>query len=383
MPYNIARTDGSLYAVISDNLILGPNVPEGVPAPINLIGRNKVKFGQAQNENFLWLTENFASDNVPTASVRGQLWYNTRSEDQTGMGGELLIAPADGLSDRSEWLTVPVISKVSTDPIEANEGRMVIYKGDTLKIFIDGEWRIIDTGVDQNSIFRTLLPIRYFDDNLVVSVSNPDYDATLNPEVSPNINVKVIPHLANSWKDVATFNQGGAIKSGSDIVVSGDDALKYGGSYKWEATIAARDSVIKTNTKSWKMQGAFSVQSVQQQREAIAQLPTNTNLFVNPDPRILKENFDSGIYANSCVKEVLQETGSTSGWDCSVQPRLNWPSADTDGVATTPEDTINGDYFGLMFRGLVTSQANIQWSVSFKLIGIPQITLGTAASITP
>ena len=388
MAYNIKRTNGDLYAVIGENLILGPNSPEGVPAPINLIGRNKVSYGQAQNENFLWLTENFASNTVPNSAIRGQLWYNTRSEVSANTGGELLLCPYDGASDRSKWLTVPVISRVSNEPTEANEGRMIIYKNDSLRVRLDGEWKVINTGLEQDNIFRSLLPIRYSDDNKIVSLPNPDYDANSNTTVPEKVNVKVLPHEPDVWKDVAVFNQGGSTAANTDIVINGEGALKYGGSYKWESTIIARQADNIDNFKSWKMSGAFTVPSVSYQLSKIADLPIDNTKYINPDPRILKESYDTGVfYANSCVKEILTYKGATSEWDVTVVPRLDWPNAVTNlGTKTSPEDSLNGDYFGLMFQGLVSGAAeirDIQWTINFELVGIPQITPGTAANIYP
>lgn len=45
--------------------------------PIKFIGRNYAGYGEAQNENFLWLLENFASAAEPTKKVPGMVWYDS------------------------------------------------------------------------------------------------------------------------------------------------------------------------------------------------------------------------------------------------------------------------------------------------------------------
>ena len=382
MPYNIKRSNGDLYAVISENTIIGPNSPEGIPAAINLIGRNKVQFGLSQNENFLWLAETFCSNEVPSAPLKGQLWYNTRSEVLNETGGELLLCPNDGESDREKWLSVPVMARVSAEPAEAVPGRMIIFKNDTLKVFINGEWRTIETGSANNNIFNTLLPIRYSDSNKVISVSNPDYSELYNPDAPPSINVKVIPHIANTWTDVAVFNDGGAIQTGAPVVVNGDGALKYGGTYKFKASIVARDANNVNNFKSWVLNGSFSVGSISSQETSINNLAPDSTKFIKPDPRIIKEAFNTN-YSDKCSKEIVSQSGSTDLWDVKAEPRLNWPSAGTAENPTAPQDVVNGDYFGLMFQGLVPNNVDLQWSISFNLTAIPQITPGLASSINP
>ncbi len=55
--YQINRYNGKLYANVPNDTILGPNQPTQNAVAINLIGRNRISYGQAQNENFLWLAE--------------------------------------------------------------------------------------------------------------------------------------------------------------------------------------------------------------------------------------------------------------------------------------------------------------------------------------
>ena len=46
-----------------------------------LIGRAVTNFGDFQNENFVYLLENFASPAAPTQPVLGQLWYNSTTDE--------------------------------------------------------------------------------------------------------------------------------------------------------------------------------------------------------------------------------------------------------------------------------------------------------------
>lgn len=70
MAYNINKFDGSLFASVNDGEV-------NQQSNITLIGKNYAGYGELQNENFLFLLENFARDLAPTGAVRGQLWYDT------------------------------------------------------------------------------------------------------------------------------------------------------------------------------------------------------------------------------------------------------------------------------------------------------------------
>lgn len=83
MSYVINKTDGSVLST--------PTMPSGILADgttdtstgLTLIGRNFPNYGDAQNENFVRLLENFADVEPPTSSLTalnalvGTLWYDT------------------------------------------------------------------------------------------------------------------------------------------------------------------------------------------------------------------------------------------------------------------------------------------------------------------
>ena len=54
MDYEIKRSNGKIFATIPSIVILGPNMPTSNKVPVNLLGKNKVSYGQNINENSLW-----------------------------------------------------------------------------------------------------------------------------------------------------------------------------------------------------------------------------------------------------------------------------------------------------------------------------------------
>ena len=71
MSYEIKKTDGTTIVSLADG------VNDSSSASITFIGKNVSNFGKIQNENFLHLLENFASNTEPPNKLRGQVWYDT------------------------------------------------------------------------------------------------------------------------------------------------------------------------------------------------------------------------------------------------------------------------------------------------------------------
>ena len=74
MSYIINNSRGQIVAVIPDGVV------NTTATDLALIGQAVTNFGTYQNENYLYLLENFASGTAPTTPVLGQLWYNANTD---------------------------------------------------------------------------------------------------------------------------------------------------------------------------------------------------------------------------------------------------------------------------------------------------------------
>ena len=74
MSYVINNSRGNIVAVVPDGTI------NTTATSVNLVGRGVTPYGLPENENYVFLLENFASSNAPLAPVLGQLWYNSSSD---------------------------------------------------------------------------------------------------------------------------------------------------------------------------------------------------------------------------------------------------------------------------------------------------------------
>ena len=93
MAYTILKSNGTVLTTIPDGTINTTSTSLGLP------GRNFAGYGQATDENFVYLVENFARATPPAYPLTGQLWYNTNN-------GTLNVCPASGTTDPALWVTL-------------------------------------------------------------------------------------------------------------------------------------------------------------------------------------------------------------------------------------------------------------------------------------
>lgn len=175
MAYNINRYNGQVLVVLEDGTV-------NTSTSIGLVGRNYTGYGEIQNENFLFLLENFSGISAPTRPVSGQTWFDT-------VNNKLNVY------DGTQWISVGSATVSNSSPNPANGAFWL--KNDTDQLFVyDGtNWREIgpealpgfgvtravsvilsDTGspiVDHAVIVVTV------NDSVVSMIANEDF--TINP----------------------------------------------------------------------------------------------------------------------------------------------------------------------------------------------------------
>ena len=71
MPYSLNNFDGRAFTVLDDGV-----VDRQASSSLYLIGKSVTGYGTFQNDNFLWLLENFAGTVEPTNKLQGQIWFD-------------------------------------------------------------------------------------------------------------------------------------------------------------------------------------------------------------------------------------------------------------------------------------------------------------------
>lgn len=73
MPYQIDRFNGTPLITVDDGTV-------DQTTDIKLVGKNYAGYGEIQNENFVFLLENFSNTVAPPKPISGQVWYDSASK---------------------------------------------------------------------------------------------------------------------------------------------------------------------------------------------------------------------------------------------------------------------------------------------------------------
>lgn len=124
MAYVINKYDRTVLVTLDDGTI-------DTSTGLALVGRNYVGYGEAQNENFVFLLENFANVAPPPTPLVGQLWYNTEARTVSAYNG-------------TNWSPVGNAQVSSIAPYPGTEGQLW-YKVNTNQLFVyeSDEWNLI------------------------------------------------------------------------------------------------------------------------------------------------------------------------------------------------------------------------------------------------
>ena len=105
MAYQIDRYNNTLLTVVEDGTI-------DQTTDLKFIGKNYAGYGEIQNENFLYLLENFAGANQPARPLSGQIWFDTANSKlkfydgtkfRTTGGAEIATTEPTGLAIGDFW----------------------------------------------------------------------------------------------------------------------------------------------------------------------------------------------------------------------------------------------------------------------------------------
>jgi hypothetical protein len=123
MSYILNKSDGSVLLSIQDGDL-------DTSTSLGLLGRNYVGYGEVQNENFIFLLENFANVNPPARPVKGQTWFNSSNNVLNAYTG-------------TTWIPVGAATPQATPPPEVIGAFWLKTTTEQLYVFTETGWELV------------------------------------------------------------------------------------------------------------------------------------------------------------------------------------------------------------------------------------------------
>lgn len=195
---------------------------------LKLVGKNYAGYGEIQNENFVFLLENFAGQSEPPRKVQGQLWFDTGNSKlkfydgtqwRTTGGAEVSASVPTGLkigdlwwdSDNEQLYTYNGGDFVLIGPQSAGSGQTQIVSRS-----------VRDTGGTSRGIITAVV-----NDEVIFAVSSQDF--TIDT-ADVDSNIPGFDRIRQGLTLKNTLNSGGGVSSGDwRFTGTATNAEKLGG----------------------------------------------------------------------------------------------------------------------------------------------------------
>ena len=114
MSYIINNSRGQVVAVVADGTV------NTTATDLSLVGRALTDYGTYENENYVFLLENFANNTAPPQPILGQLWYNADTDViSTYTSADAWVALATEPYVQAQKIS-PAFTGIPTAPTAAN-----------------------------------------------------------------------------------------------------------------------------------------------------------------------------------------------------------------------------------------------------------------------
>jgi hypothetical protein len=123
MSYILNKSDGSVLLTLQDGDL-------DFSTSIGLLGRNYTGYGEIQNENFIFLLENFANANPPARPIKGQTWFDSANN---------VLKVYEG----TQWIPVGSATPSSTPPAEVIGSFWLKTTTNQIFVFTDTGWELV------------------------------------------------------------------------------------------------------------------------------------------------------------------------------------------------------------------------------------------------
>jgi hypothetical protein len=179
MAYTINHYSGASLTTVADGTV-------DTTTDLTLVGKNYAGYGQIQNENFVYLLENFANSSSPSNPLTGQIWFDSGTSKlkfwdgtqfRTTGGAEIGTTAPTGLTQGDFWFDT------STNQLFAWTGTSYVLVGPQA-VAGSSTTEMLSTSVkDTNGTAHTV--IEAIDNGQIIFVISADSEFTLDSTINP------------------------------------------------------------------------------------------------------------------------------------------------------------------------------------------------------
>lgn len=328
MAYTIQKTSGSVLATVNDGTI------DSSSTDLTLIGKNYSGYGDALNENFVHLLENFAATSAPTTPLAGQLWWDTT--------GNLLKVYTG-----SAFKTVSSSTASASAPSGGVVGDLWWDTGNSqLKIWNGSSWTLVGPAFSSGSgqsgpIVETIsdgsadhVCVKIMISDVIVAIVSKDASFTPSPAITGFSSIATGYNLST---DISNNKFNGSATD-SDAL-GGVAAANYLRSDQADSTSATLGIAVDTNAFTVGADNDLNI-SVSGSDVTIKNTTSDGDLILGVnDGGVAK----AGITVDGATGEVLVLANPTQNLGVATKAYVDSQLGSSSGLARDGSNTITGD----------------------------------------
>lgn len=262
MPYTINKTNGDVLVTVPDGSV------DTTTTDLSLIGKNAPTYGEAQNENFVKLLENFSSGSAPGSPLKGQLWYDAGSENRIKVYNGTGWRPISG-AIVSTGQPAETASVVGDTWMNSNTGQLYVRHSTGWRL-VGPTWSVTDNtiGVQVDQVTDTSGPtnrkvlglysngtrIAIVSDHTAFPTSITGF-ATIGKGVTLNTSLanNKFHGMATEAESVSGFTPGSFMRADANtsttgsLTINNNNGLILGTSSDLQVTVASHDVYVDSN----------------------------------------------------------------------------------------------------------------------------------------
>jgi phage-related tail fiber protein len=179
MPYQINKYNGDRLVVLEDGVL-------DTTTSVGLVGKNFAGYGEIQNENFLWLLENFAGRYAPTKAIQGQLWYDSETQRIRVYDGVAWNIVGNTVVSASQ----PVDNAPGDGWLDTSSNQFYVYDGTQFRfvgpeaVTAFGVTRLVSTKIKDDTNNDRAVIKATLNDTVVAIIAERDFNISLSAPIA-------------------------------------------------------------------------------------------------------------------------------------------------------------------------------------------------------